>query len=122
MHSTRNSVGAHAHNFTKHAAIRRMGARHVAALTSFLFPFHVQMGTPPEGDLMRAPHRGIALKDLNRLLIRYGGKVESVQRTGEIRYRHPRIPQTPRGNGRRADAPMNLVMFVRQVIALNERG
>jgi hypothetical protein len=34
-----------------------------------------------------------------------GGTVESVRRTGEVRYRHPFFPYALTINGRRADTP-----------------
>jgi hypothetical protein len=34
-----------------------------------------------------------------------GGTVESVRRTGEVRYRHPFFPNVLTINGRRADTP-----------------
>lgn len=61
-------------------------------------------------------HNGIALAKLKRLLERMGGVVEHVARTGEVRFRHPRMPRpSARINNRRSDAPRHAVVFVREV-------
>ena len=39
------------------------------------------------------------------LWITAGGTIESVWRTGEIRYRHPLLPKALTINGRRTDTP-----------------
>lgn len=61
-------------------------------------------------------HNGIALAKLKRHLERLGGVVENVPRTGEVRFRHPRMPRpSARINNRRTDAPRHAVAFVRDV-------
>lgn len=63
-------------------------------------------------------HHGMNRADLDRLLIRLGGNVEHLRRTGEVVYTHPRILSRPRADGRRKDAPRHLTCFVRKVAAL----
>lgn len=68
-------------------------------------------------------HNGIALEKLKRILERLGGSVENVARTGEVRFRHPRMAKpSSRINNRRNDAPRHAVNFVREVQRLVEAG
>lgn len=62
---------------------------------------------------------GINRKGLDRILVRNGGSFFNVPRTGEIRYTHPLMPNQPRANKRRKDAPKHLVDFVREAIRRN---
>ena len=65
---------------------------------------------------------GINRRHLDRLLRNLGGSVVSLNRTGEIQYSHPMLAETPRADGRRKDAAMNLVMFVRRVLRGQEHS
>ncbi len=65
---------------------------------------------------MQYPHYGINRRVLDDILIDLGGDVVPLHRTGEVQYRHPLLRETPRADGRRKDAPMHLVKFVRRVI------
>jgi hypothetical protein len=72
-------------------------------------------------------HNGIALTKLKKLLVAAGGVVENVERTGEVRFRHPLMARpSSRINNRRSDAPRHAVNFVREVLRLveerDERG
>ena len=52
--------------------------------------------------------------NLNKLIPMFrsiGGDVAAVRRTGEQRFSHPGVPQTPKCNGRRKDAPRHIVEF-----------
>lgn len=62
------------------------------------------------------PTYGINRDRLDALLRGSGGTVHYLRRTGEVAYSHPAIPERPRANGRRKDAPAHLVRFVRRVI------
>jgi hypothetical protein len=66
------------------------------------------------------PSYGINRRDLDRILISMGGDIVLIRSTGEIAYTHPRLPERPRANGRRKDAPTHLVKFVRRVLELAE--
>jgi hypothetical protein len=65
---------------------------------------------------MKYPHYGINRRELDSMLVDLGGDVIPLSRTGEVQYRHPCLSATPRGDGRRKDAPMHLVKFVRRVM------
>lgn len=66
-------------------------------------------------------HNGISLARLKKLLLAAGGEVESVTRTGEVRFRHPLMARpSSRINNRRSDAPRHAVLFVREVLRLVE--
>lgn len=62
------------------------------------------------------PTYGINRDRLDGLLRDNGGSVRMLRRTGEVAYSHPSVPERPRANGRRKDAPTHLVRFVRRVI------
>lgn len=64
------------------------------------------------------PHYGINRRELDRLLSELGGSAVFLRRTGEIAYSHPALPERPRADGRRKDAPFHLVRFVRRLLAL----
>lgn len=63
---------------------------------------------------------GMNRRDLDAVLEELGGTVDTVPRTGEVRYRHPNIPEQPKADGRRKDAPRHLTSFVRRVERLME--
>ena len=65
---------------------------------------------------MRIPY-GVNRRALDRILLRFGGTVADVRRTGEVRYSHPFVEAKPRANKRRKDAPNHLVDFVRAVVS-----
>jgi hypothetical protein len=58
---------------------------------------------------------GVNRRDLDRLLVNLGGTVRALARTGEIQYSHPMLPERPRADGRRKDAPRHLVAFVHRI-------
>lgn len=58
---------------------------------------------------------GVNRRDLDRRLVNLGGTVRALARTGEIQYSHPMLPERPRADGRRKDAPRHLVVFVHRV-------
>lgn len=58
---------------------------------------------------------GVNRRDLDRRLVNLGGTVRALVRTGEIQYSHPMLPEQPRADGRRKDAPRHLVAFVHRV-------
>ena len=60
--------------------------------------------------------QGCDLKHALQIARRNGISVEPVRRTGEIRFSHPSQSRTLRCNGRRKDAPRELVAFLRDVI------
>lgn len=64
------------------------------------------------------PPFGINRNRLDAILVESGGAIRELRGTGEIAYSHPAIPQRPRANGRRKDAPAHLVRFVRRVMQL----
>lgn len=64
------------------------------------------------------PNYGINRRELDRLLAELGGRAVFLRRTGEIAYEHPALPERPRADGRRKDAPFHLVRFVRRLVAL----
>jgi hypothetical protein len=47
-----------------------------------------------------------------------GGRIESVRRTGETRYRHEAIDRPLRVNGRRGDVPAKLLTLLNRVARL----
>jgi hypothetical protein len=55
---------------------------------------------------------GIDRRRLDAVLRSLGGRVEVVRRTGEIRYSHPLLAESPRADGRRKDASKRLSQFV----------
>lgn len=58
---------------------------------------------------------GVNRRQLDDLLRRLGGTVAHLNRTGEVQYSHPAIPERPRADGRRKDAPRHLVAFVHRI-------
>lgn len=58
---------------------------------------------------------GVNRRDLDRRLVNLGGTVRALARTGEVQYSHPTLPERPRADGRRKDAPRHLVAFVHRV-------
>jgi hypothetical protein len=58
---------------------------------------------------------GVNRRVLDRRLVSLGGTVQALARTGEIQYSHPMLPDRPRADGRRKDAPRHLVAFVHRV-------
>ena len=58
---------------------------------------------------------GVNRRDLDRRLLNLGGTVRALTRTGEVQYSHPLLPERPRADGRRKDAPRHLVAFVHRV-------
>jgi hypothetical protein len=60
-------------------------------------------------------HHGMNRVDLDRLFRSLGGQIVPVPGTGDIRYSHPAMPQRPRANARRKDAPRSLTAFVLKV-------
>ena len=60
-------------------------------------------------------HHGMNRAALDRHLMALGGTVTILRRTGDIRYDHPLILETARGNVRRKDAPRSLTAFVQRV-------
>lgn len=51
-----------------------------------------------------------------RLWIEAGGAIESVRRTGEIRYRHSFFPDVLTINGRRADTPAVVLHHLNRLV------
>lgn len=65
---------------------------------------------------------GMSLREAKRLLIELGGRVESVRRTGEVRFRHRLIPRPSCPiNNRRIDAPRHAVVWLRRLEQLAGR-
>ena len=58
---------------------------------------------------------GVNRRDLDRRLLNLGGTVRAIARTGEVQYSHSLLPERPRADGRRKDAPRHLVAFVHRV-------
>jgi hypothetical protein len=58
---------------------------------------------------------GVNRRDLDHRLVNLGGTVRALAITGEIQYSHPMLPERPRADGRRKDAPRHLVAFVHHV-------
>ena len=61
---------------------------------------------------MSVTRHGVNRRELDRRLIELGGTVVFLKRTGEVQYLHPALPERPRANGRRKDAPRHLTQFV----------
>lgn len=68
-------------------------------------------------DLLLPPF-GINRNRLDVILLKTGGAIWDLRGTGEIAYSHPALPERPRANGRRKDAPAHLVRFVRRVMLI----
>lgn len=66
-------------------------------------------------------HHGMNRADLDRLLRSLGGQILRVPGTDDIRYSHPAMPERPRANARRKDAPRSLTAFVLKVAAAYEQ-
>jgi hypothetical protein len=58
---------------------------------------------------------GINRRLLDQRVLALGGTVTPIRRTGEVQYSHPALPERPRADGRRKDAPRHLVAFVHRV-------
>lgn len=63
---------------------------------------------------------GCNLADAIRRALDLGISVQPVRRTGELRFTYPLLPDRPRVNGRRKDAPRALTDFVTRVERLRE--
>jgi len=61
---------------------------------------------------MSAVHHGMNRRALDHILIALGGSIRFLPRTGEVQYSHPVLPNRPRANARRKDAPRHLTSFV----------
>lgn len=70
----------------------------------------------PASRITTVPHFGINRRELDVLLREIGGRVEHLRRTGEVAYFHPLMSDRPKADGRRKDAPAQLVRFVRRAI------
>ena len=57
--------------------------------------------------------QGMNRRDLETIFRGIGGLIEYPRGTGEVRYRHPRLPHVARANARRKDASRELVSYVR---------
>ncbi len=64
---------------------------------------------------MSKPHYGANRRELDRQLIELGGSIVYLRRTGEVQYQHPALPERPRADSRRKDAPRHLTNFVMRV-------
>lgn len=60
-------------------------------------------------------HRGMSLREAIRVSQILGVEVCAPVRTGELRFRHHRLRQSVRVNGRRTDVPRTLVSFLRLI-------
>ncbi len=58
---------------------------------------------------------GINRRALDDLFRKLGGSIDTVHKTGEIVYTHPLVPWKARANGRRKDAPRQLVQLIHRV-------
>lgn len=67
------------------------------------------------------PHPGINQRDLESILLELGGSISPRRRTGEVLYRHPLVPGSVRGNGRRKDSTREQVAFVQRAYREMER-
>lgn len=74
--------------------------------------------TSPNACLPFVPHYGINRRELDRVLLQLGGQATHLRRTGEIAYSHPALVERPRADGRRKDAPLHLVRFVRRIFEM----
>ena len=54
-------------------------------------------------------------RKLEQYFLGLGGSISNIRKTGEVRYSHPLLAHTVRGNNRRKDASQTLVNFVREV-------
>lgn len=61
-------------------------------------------------------NRGMSLRNGVSLALQNGCIVEPVRGTGEIRFRHPALAKSVRVNGRRKDASLALISWLRQII------
>ena len=55
---------------------------------------------------------------VERMWLLLGGRIESVRRTGETRYRHDSLDRPLRVNGRRNDVPAKLLTVLNRVTKL----
>ena len=55
---------------------------------------------------------------VERMWLLLGGRIESVRRTGETRYRHESLDRPLRVNGRRNEVPAKLLTFLNRVTKL----
>ncbi len=60
-------------------------------------------------------HQGMNRIQLDRVFRNLGGSVTILRRTGDVQYHHPALPERPKANSRRKDAPRHLVVFVLKV-------
>lgn len=68
---------------------------------------------------------GMSLEACKQAVWRLGGTVESIRRTGEIRFFHPTIGSSGMINNRRKDAPRHATTWLRRLerhaLGLNTR-
>lgn len=60
-------------------------------------------------------HSGMNLEACKRAVLRLGGSVEYVRRTGEIRFLHDKVGSSGMINSRRKDAPRHATMWLRRL-------
>lgn len=66
-------------------------------------------------------HHGMNRLDLDKEVLRLGGTVDILRRTGDVRYTHPLMAKPScRANSRRKDAPRKLTQWVLEVIRRRE--
>lgn len=62
---------------------------------------------------------GMNLLDVLILVRSFGGRVEPIRRTGEVRLLHSKIPSSGPINARRKDAPRHAVVWLRRLAQLH---
>lgn len=73
-------------------------------------------------DSIPAVHSGMNLDECERVVRRLGGTVETVRRTGEIRFTHPQLGSSGAINRRRKDAPRHATTWLRRLQRLARRA
>ncbi len=58
---------------------------------------------------------GMSLEECKQAVRRFGGSVERIRRTGEIRFFHPTLGSSGMINNRRKDAPRHATMWLRRL-------
>lgn len=64
-------------------------------------------------------HQGMSLAAAKRCIKKLGGDCHTVRRTREVRFTHPRMPNRPRANNRKKDAPLHIVQFLADITELS---
>ena len=65
---------------------------------------------------MTTCHHTSDLRLAKKMWMQFGGSIEHVRRTGEVRYLHPGFTRPLRVNDRRNDAPGKLMSRINQIM------